>query len=111
MGQEYSYTTSTTDPNGDEVYYQWDWGDGTTSEWLGPYNSGVVITATHQWAAKGSFSIKVKAKDMSGAESSWSNPLPLKIRDWFTNLLIQILEWLSHQFPNVFQILQQLLGY
>jgi hypothetical protein len=111
MKKEYSYTTSTTDPNGDEVYYQWDWGDGTTSEWLGPYNSGVVITATHQWAAKGSFSIKVKAKDMSGAESSWSNPLPIKIRDWFTNLIIQILEWLSHQFPNVFQILQQPLGY
>jgi hypothetical protein len=109
--QEYIYTTNTTDPNGDKVYYQWDWGDGTTSEWLGPYTSGVTISTTHQWTAKGSFSIKVKAKDMSGAESSWSNPLPVTIRNWFTNLILQILEWLSQRFPNVFPILQQLMGY
>jgi hypothetical protein len=107
----YSYTTSTTDPNADKVYYQWDWGDGTTSEWLGPYNSGAVISTTHQWTTKGSFNIKVKAKDTSGAESSWSNPLPIKIRNWFINLILQILKWLFQRFPNVFPLLQQFMGY
>ena len=41
--QDYTYTTSSTDPNGDRLaYYMWDWGDGTTSGWLGPFNSGVL---------------------------------------------------------------------
>jgi hypothetical protein len=111
LKKEYTYTTSTTDPNGDKVYYLWDWGDGNTSGWLGPYNSGVTISTTHQWTAKGSFSIKVKAKDISGLESSWSNPLPIKIRNWFTNLIVQFLERLFERFPNAFPILRQLIGY
>ena len=75
----YTYTTSTTDPNGDQVYYMWDWGDGSQSSWLGPYNSGVTINTTHKWTVKGSYSIKVKAKDTFGAESPWSDPLSIKM--------------------------------
>jgi len=26
---EYIYTTNTTDPDRDQVYYNWSWGDGT----------------------------------------------------------------------------------
>jgi hypothetical protein len=73
----YTYTTSTTDSNGDQVFYQWNWGDGTTSGWLGPYNSGVTINTTHKWTVKGSYSIKVKAKDIYGVESNWSESLPV----------------------------------
>jgi hypothetical protein len=73
----YTYSTSTTDPNGDQVYYMWDWGDGTQSNWLGPYNSGATINTTYTWAVKGSYSIKVKAKDINGAESNWSESLPI----------------------------------
>jgi hypothetical protein len=75
----YTYTTSTTDPNNDQVYYMWDWGDGTQSGWLGPYTSGVTTDTTHTWTVKGSYSIKVKAKDIFGAESPWSDPLPIKM--------------------------------
>ena len=37
----YTYSTSTTDPEGDQVKYGWDWnGDGTVDEWSGLVNSG-----------------------------------------------------------------------
>ena len=73
-GVTYLYTTITTDPDGDQVYYKWDWGDGTTSDWLGPYDSGEEVSASHSWS-EGSYSIKVKAEDSYAAESDWSDPL------------------------------------
>ena len=74
---EYTYSTSTTDSNGDQVYYKWNWGDGTTSDWLGPNASGQISQAKHTWKKKGSYPITVKAKDIYGAESNWSDPLPI----------------------------------
>ncbi len=63
VGVEYTYATSTTDPENDLVYYKWDWGDGTVSDWLGPFNSGVVASASHSWSVGDDYQIKVKAKD------------------------------------------------
>ena len=105
----YTYSTSTTDTNGDQVYYMWDWGDGTQSNWLGPYNSGITINTTHKWAAKGSYSIKVKATDINGAESSWSDPLPITMPYSFNKPILQILEKLFQRFPYAFPILRYLL--
>ncbi len=76
---EYTYSTATTDPNGDQVYYWFDWGDGTNSGWLGPYTSGLTITATHSWSELGTYDVKVKAKDTNGATSDWSEPLAISI--------------------------------
>jgi len=77
VNTEYTYTTSTTDPDGDQVSYLWDWGDGTYSIWLGPYNSGATASATHSWSEQGTYSIRVKAKDEHGVQSPWSDPLPV----------------------------------
>ena len=76
---ELSYTAYTTDPEGHKIYYKFDWGDGTTSDWLGPKNSGDKIVATHTWENKGDYEIRVKAKDKYGELSDWSEPLPIKI--------------------------------
>jgi hypothetical protein len=74
---EYTYSTRATDPEGDNVYYQWDWGDGTVSKWFGPYSSGAEVTAKHSWNVQGSYSIRVKSKDINQAESTWSEPLAI----------------------------------
>jgi hypothetical protein len=74
---EYSYTSKTTDPDGDQVYYLWDWGDGTQSSWIGPKTSGQSITTPHTYQSSGSFSVRVKAKDTHGLESDWSPALPV----------------------------------
>ena len=79
IGVSYTFTTSTTDPDaGDQLYYQWDWGDDV-SEWFGPYNSGQTVEATQSWSNAGEYQIKVKAKDNSGLESEWSDPLTIHI--------------------------------
>lgn len=75
----YNYSSVTTDPDGDDIYYLFDWGDGTDSGWLGPYRSGETCTASHSWKKRGSYSIRVKAKDRNGLESEWSEPLPITV--------------------------------
>ena len=74
----YSYTTSASDPESQQVYYQWSWGD-SVSPWLGPYASGVVVEATHSWIGAGGYPVKVMAKDSAGVESGWSTPLMVHI--------------------------------
>ncbi len=76
---EYTFSTATTDPNGDQIYYMFGWGDGTSSEWLGPYTSGLTISSSHSWSELGNYDVKVKAKDVNGATSDWSQPLTISI--------------------------------
>ena len=76
---EYTFSTSTTDPDGDQVYYMWRWGDGHYSEWLGPYDSGKTASASHKWSEAAHYQIRVKAKDINDAETNWSEPLHINI--------------------------------
>ena len=77
----YTFSTSTTDPEGNQVYYKWNWDDGTFSNWLGPYNSGTTVFASHWWTEKGTYKVTVKAKDIHDAESNWSVPTTIHIHD------------------------------
>ena len=45
-GQSYSYSTSATDTDGDQVRYMFDWGDGSTSV-TGPFDSDISATESH----------------------------------------------------------------
>jgi len=77
--EECSFSSSSIDPEDDDIYYKFDWDDGTNSGWIGPYESGEVVSASYIWNTKGTYSIKVKAKDINGAESDWSDPLPIRM--------------------------------
>jgi hypothetical protein len=77
---DYSFTTITTDPESQQVYYLWSWGD-VMGTWLGPFDSGVPAQATHSWNASGDYTVKVKAKDVEGAESGWSDSITVHIDD------------------------------
>jgi hypothetical protein len=79
VGTSYTYSSFTSDPDGDDIYYLFDWGDGTDSGWIGPYNSGDTGSASHKWTSRGTYKIKVKAKDTYNAESVWSDPLSVII--------------------------------
>jgi len=107
-GKKYTYATSAIDPDDDQILYQWEWDDGTFSDWLGPVDSGDLATASHSWD-QGNYSIRVKAKDVYGYESDWSEPLVVTMpvnQQYPFPLLQRLLE----RFPNAFPILRYLLG-
>jgi outer membrane protein assembly factor BamB len=66
----YPYNVSTSDLDESIIWYYIDWGDNTSTGWIGPYDSGKEITKSHSWNKKGTYIIKVKAKDPYNAESS-----------------------------------------
>ncbi|RLF40052.1 MAG: Zn-dependent exopeptidase M28, partial [Thermoplasmata archaeon] len=71
-GEEYQYSIETTDYHLNPIYYYIDWGDNTSSNWIGPYKSGEKINISHTWDQQGTFYVKVKAKDIYDAESDWT---------------------------------------
>jgi len=93
-GVVYLFTTSTIDPDGDQVSYMWDWGDGNYSDWLGPFDSSATATATYAWDEQGDYQIRVKAKDTNDQETDWSEPLPISmpLNQPSFNILLMVLE-------------------
>jgi PKD repeat protein len=80
-GTSYPYATSGSDPDTDDMYYQFDWGDGTMSSWLGPYDSGQAIQATYLWHTPGTYQIKAHIKDIYGQQSTWSSTLSVEMQN------------------------------
>jgi hypothetical protein len=70
-GSSYSYSATATDPNGDQVKYTFDWGDGTTTD-TGLVNSDTRLSASHAWTEAGTYQVKAMATDSKGASSGWS---------------------------------------
>ena len=103
----HEYSTYASDPGGDQIYYVFNWGDGTESE-AGPYNSGDTGSASHKWTKEGNYEIKVKARDVIGFESPWSDPLAVNMpRN--KQVTYPLLQRLFELFPNAFPILRQIL--
>jgi len=69
INQEYDFTFVSNDPEGGNIYYYVDWGDGQTEDWIGPYTSDEPITLSHSWSEQNTFEIKAKCKDVEGLES------------------------------------------
>lgn len=110
--QNYNYTIVSTDPEGNNVSYYVDWGDGSNSGWLGPYSSGYELTVNHTWNKRGTYTIQAKAKDSYGAESGWGTlqvKMPLSNNAMYSPWL-QFLERFFERHPHAFPILQHFLG-
>ncbi len=91
----HKYSSYSTDPDEDQLYILFDWDDGTSSGWLGPFNSGENVNTIHKWTKKGIFEVRVKAKDINGTQSEWSDTITVVIpikRDIDIHLLQIILD-------------------
>jgi hypothetical protein len=109
-GESYEYTFIAFDPDDEEIFYYVDWGDGTNTGWLGPYESGEQIILSYTWVKKDTYEIKCKAKDIHDAEGEWGTltvtmPCSLHLSP------IYFWEQLLERFPNAFPILRHLMGY
>ncbi len=103
-GIEYTYKTRTDDPDGEEVYYWFEWGDNSNSGWIGPKQSGIEVSTTHIWEKLGNYNIRVKAKDINGTQSTWSDPLSISMhRNKVTGFpIVYILE----KNPLIYQLMK-----
>ena len=81
QNESLSFSAVTTDPDGDNISYQFDWGDGNLSTWSDYIPGGDTITINHTYADTGIYEIRVHAKDdyrisfldvIAGAVSGWS---------------------------------------
>ena len=105
VGQRYYYTSAAEDPEGDPIYYMFDWGDGSFSEWGGPYPSGGHGTESHIWNEPGNYEIRVKVKDTRDLESDWSDPFTITMpRNRL--LYFPLLRCIFERFSNDIQIFQ-----
>jgi probable HAF family extracellular repeat protein len=101
-GTNYTYTANTTDPDGDKVFYLFDWGDGNDSGWI---DTG---EATYKWREEGTYDVKVKAKDIYDWESNWSDTLEVNIPR--NRLLYHLfLIWIFERFVDAIPILKNLM--
>jgi len=105
-GTSYDYTFFSEDPDGNEVYYYVDWGDGETTGWLGPYPAGDMLTLDHTWDKQDTYTIKAKAKDTYDLESDWSELDVTMPRNRAINT--PFLDFIQ-QHPMIFQLLQRFL--
>lgn len=79
FGEEYEYTAVTTDPEGDDIYYFFEWSEDENSGWIGPFSSGEEGSASFAWEKRGNYEIRVKARDEHGSVSGWSESLPVSM--------------------------------
>lgn len=78
--KSYSYSANTTDLNGDQIWYQFDWDDGTYST-IGPYNSGQSGNKDHTWQEPGTYYVRARAKDSNEVWGDWSPNLTVTITE------------------------------
>lgn len=103
-GESYTYSFTSTDPDGNQVSYYVEWGDETSSSWSEFQDSGTSYSANHTWDEQGEFIIRAKAKDIYGAQSGWTEYTITMPRDK-QNINSSLLNFLR-QFSNFFPILQ-----
>jgi rhodanese-related sulfurtransferase len=94
----YNFTISTTDPDGDIVYYFINWSDNSSISQIGPYESNEEVIISHSWLEKGSYIIKVKAMDYYQDESDWGTQSVNMSRYKFINILNNLFLRLIDQF-------------
>jgi len=103
-GTSYTYTLTSSEPDGDDISYYIDWGDGNITDWTPYQNPGVSYSEDHSWNTRDIYEIKAKSKDIYGSESGWSTldvsiprnrllfnkPPFMRLIDYFSNALTML---------------------
>jgi pyrrolidone-carboxylate peptidase len=104
-GIEYTYCIFLSDPDEDSLYVKWSWGDGTGSDWLGPFGSGIEVCASHTWNKKGTYTISVIVKDEHGASATAYKEVVMPRNKIINRPLLKIFE----NNPNLFSVLLKII--
>jgi hypothetical protein len=79
-GVIYNFSAVSSDPDGDQVKYTFDWGDGRTSV-TSFVNSGTKANASQSWSRAGTYKVTAYATDSKGALSGWSEFLIVTVKN------------------------------
>jgi len=90
-GSVYSCSFIAEDPEGDDIFYEIDWGDGNVDPWSGPINSNEKISRTHKYLDRGEYTIMARAKDIYGNIGDWGKLIISMPKTYFNNPYIQII--------------------
>jgi hypothetical protein len=74
-----TYVFSSTDPDGDSVFFMISWGDGAQTQWSPATASGSDYTQAHSYSDSGTYYVKAKAKDGKDLESAWSDSIRVRV--------------------------------
>jgi parallel beta-helix repeat protein len=99
---EYEFTFHSSDPDGNDVSYYIEWGDGTNTGWIGPYAHCTNVTVSHGWNSIGTYPIRCKAKDVYDSESEWSELQVTMPKNKMINFYFLILNWLFERLSTFF---------
>ena len=72
VDSSYTFSSSATDPDGDNVAIRFYWGGGDTSNWSSYVTSGNTVNASRSWSVPGIYSVKAQAMDEDSVVSNWS---------------------------------------
>jgi hypothetical protein len=105
-GKQYTFSFNAVDPEGENVKYHINWGDGT-SETTSFAASGTDVDVSHSWENEGTYTITASAEDINGlvgpeATKQMNVPRGKALNFPFYSFLQ------SH--PNMFPLLRALLG-
>jgi hypothetical protein len=123
LGVTCLYTVQSTDPQGDDLYYEFRYSDSPSIKISdGPFKSGDIITFSHCWCDLyqdyNPYVIKVMAIDEDGHESNWGSFEvnmtnvkigKLRINNDYSNFLLktsifQLFEKLIDRFPLLLRL-------
>ena len=104
--EDYWYSIIAVDPDRNPISFYIDWGDDTNTGWTSERASGEKCYYEHSWSIRGSYTIRVKAKDVLGEESDWAT-LEVSMPK---NKMINPFERFLENHPYMFPILRHLMG-
>lgn len=78
-GMNFYYSSLVASSENVSYRLQFNWGDGTCSNWTEPIHTNVMISLSHSWTNASSYNITVIAQDENGTNSSISQPLTILV--------------------------------
>jgi hypothetical protein len=105
IGEPFEITITAKHPDGLNLSYLIDWGDGTNQTWTDSTPSGEPVTVAHTYDSNQSYQIRGKARNEQGVESHWTSlAVTISKNKMKVNPFMSYFE--NH--PIVFQILQKI---
>lgn len=78
-GETLLFRVRSTDRNGGNLSYLFDWGDGSPARWGAELAAGETMFLSHVFEAAGVYKVRAKARDEAGLESDWSGQSALTV--------------------------------